>query len=149
MRKAILVIALAAWACGEVTTAPEEAVPMRRIFSSWSSTITVARTEVISSRDRWVQVWKDLSSDPAPEIDFSRDVLLLAARGTEPTSACHEIEIVSVTRARGETVAKVVITDPGSRCICPPAVSNAVHVVAIPKMGQPVRFVTSSRVVDC
>jgi hypothetical protein len=81
----------------------------------------------ISSRDRWVEFWKQLkidqerfihgatpTVDEAPEIDFSRVTLILAGAGTKPTGG-FSISIQNIVETENDIRVTVVETELG-RC---------------------------------
>jgi hypothetical protein len=102
---------------------------------------------VVRSRDEWLAVWKTLyqiipSNGPypdPPEIDFSREMLIVAAMGQRPTSG-YAIIIDSAYEQsdRLEVVVTSVITIKCGGVYT--SVTSPIDIVRLPKLERPVVF---------
>jgi hypothetical protein len=90
--------------------------------------------KVVATKKEWGEAWP---RTPAPEIDFSKDVAVVVALGTKPSSG-YSVEIVRVERTAGEI--RVVV-----RRKAPPKGSNQLTVITTPfvvaRMAKPDRKV--------
>jgi hypothetical protein len=108
---------------------------------------------VIRNKDEWAQIWSRLVSNhgptPAtPEIDFSRDVVIVAAMGTRATGG-YTIAVSNVAEDGAGLVATVVSTSPGRTCGTTAALTAPVDIVKVNRLDVPVRFVEQQSVHDC
>jgi hypothetical protein len=151
----VLAVVLLIASCAPATPPPSEqaaAPAMRHVFDTWASKIDQARTEVIRSESLWREAWPEITPSgeppPAPAVDFSREMVLLAARGTQ-SNGCALIKIESVARDAAGLVVTVAHINPGSRCGCIAALAHPVDIVAIPRTDEKVRFAFVTRVNEC
>lgn len=161
MRTSILLMALGFAACEPGTdTGSDE--PLGRLLIEQPASITVTReyfsgiTEpaslLITSNDKWARVWASIYSTrtPAParpDIDFSREALVLSALGTTP-GINNLIEDVQLFE-RG-VVVRVVRERYSERCLVITAIGQPVHVVRIPRPeGRVVKIESRESVISC
>ena len=85
---------------------------------------------------------------PRPEVDFSREMLLLAAMGAQPSGG-YRIRIERVLDDGAELEAHVVHTSPGPRCGAIAAITHPVDVIRIAATPRPVRWLVRQEVIDC
>lgn len=163
-----LVIPMAAAACNPAAKTPEEDAPnptpagslsVQRLDSALhnyyrhSSGLPDSARLVIRNRDEWADIWSRIVSNhgptpPAPEIDFSREVVLVAAMGTR-SSGGFSIAITNVAEEAGGLVATVVSTSPGPTCGTTAALTAPVDIVRVSRPSVAVRFVEQQAVHDC
>ena len=108
---------------------------------------------VVKTADEWSKVWSRIVSNhgptpPVPEIDFSREMLLVAAMGTRPTGG-YSIEIEAVDRDSASITAGVRKRSPGKNCGTISALTAPVAIVRIPRSEKPVRFVEETIATNC
>ena len=108
---------------------------------------------VIRNKDEWAQVWSRIVSNhgptPAtPQIDFSRELVIVAAMGTRATGG-FSIAVTTVVEEAGGLVATVVSTSPGRTCGTTAALTAPVDIVRVNRLDVPVRFVEQQSVSDC
>jgi len=161
MRPALLLLALALAACETATdTGTDES--LGRLLVEDPASVTVVREyfsgitqpaeRLITSNDEWARAWASIYSNrtpvPArPEIDFSREALVLHALGTSP-GINNLIERVGVFE-RG-VVAHVVLERYSERCLVITAIGQPVHVVRIARpAGRIVQVETRESVISC
>ena len=108
---------------------------------------------VIKTPEEGARVWTRIVSNhgptPAvPEIDFSKEMLLVAAMGTRNTGG-YTIEIEAVDRDSASITASVRKRSPGKSCGTTAALTAPVAIVRIPRSDKPVRFVEEDIATDC
>ena len=141
-------------ACANNAQQPAADAPlaMRHVYDTWASKIEEPRTEVIRDASRWQEVWPDVTPSgeppPSPKVDFTREMVVLVARGAQSTG-CYLIKVESVARDADGIVVNVAHVNPGPRCGCIAAIGHPVDAVAITRSDAKVRFVTVTRVNDC
>jgi hypothetical protein len=86
----------------------------------------IAIFTAIQSEPKWRELWAQLEPrlsrymrqrvpHPFPRIDFTRQTLLVAALGTEPTSG-YSLSVESITESPTSITAKLVALNPGKGC---------------------------------
>jgi hypothetical protein len=108
---------------------------------------------VIRDAARWREVWaaivRNISPAPAaPDVDFSRQMIVLAAMGSRPTGGAS-ITIVGVERAGGRLRVTVRETSPGRGCMTTQAFTAPLAAALVPRSDEPVDFVERSEVREC
>lgn len=108
---------------------------------------------VIKTADEWTRVWNRIVSNhgpkPAvPEVDFAKEMVLVAAMGTRATGG-FSIEIEAVDRDSSSITASVRKRAPGKTCGTTAALTAPVAIVRIPRSDKPVRFVEETIATDC
>ena len=119
----------------------------------FSSGIHEPRRIEIRSAGEWDAQWRRLTArqgnaGPAPFVDFSREMILMAAMGPRPTGG-YRVEIERVLPRGGALEAFVRETSPGPRCGTTQAVTSPVDIVRIPVDSRPVRWVIEQDLSDC
>ena len=114
---------------------------------------------VIRNREAWREVWKWIHSPdpyhgpvselpPLPEIDFSREMVVVAALGGRPTGSYGII--VEGAYERGNRLEVVVrAQSPGKSCMVTQAVTQPVDIVRLPKSERSVVFRETEVVHEC
>lgn len=161
MRLSVLLLTLALAACESATdTGSDES--LGRLLVEDQSSVTVVREyfsgitqpdeRLITSNDEWARVWAAIYSNrspvpPRPEIDFTREALVLHALGTSP-GINNLIERVGLFE-RG-VVAHVVLERYSERCLVITAMGQPVHVVRIARpAGRVVRVEKRESIISC
>jgi hypothetical protein len=104
---------------------------IRRI-GQWTRTgIGEARRLVIKDANTWAQFWSELGMGDRPAVDFTRDVVVVAAAGQRQTGG-HEIAIDRVTQTDGELTVEVVERTPGPNCMTTASLTQPVDIVIVP-----------------
>lgn len=108
---------------------------------------------VIKTADEWARVWNRIVSNhgpkpPVPEIDFAKEMVLVAAMGTRATGG-FSIEIEAVDRDSSSITASVRKRSPGNTCGTTAALTAPVAIVRIPRSDKPVRFVEENIATSC
>ena len=133
-------------------------VPMRRDESTVSlfqgnSGMTDSARLVIRNDAEWRRTWAQLvghiTPSPAmPPIDFTKDMVIVAAMGPRPTAG-HMIRIARVGRSSGVTYVDVVSESPTPQCKRAQMITSPADVVVVPAINEPVAFVETSGVKGC
>lgn len=162
MRPALLICSLALAGCGGgADTGPNDdslgrfltvEQPGTTVAREYFSGLTEASDQLITSADQWAGVWAAIYSTrspvpPRPEIDFSREALVLSALGTS-NGINNLIERVRIFE-RG-VVVSVIKERYSERCLVLTAVGQPVHVVRIQRPdGNAVRVESRESVISC
>ena len=134
-----------ALAPGELTGDPipltrlPEANSFRQYSGLTDSVRVVVRTEQ-AWREIWAAVHRDRTEAPAlPQVDFERDMLVVAALGARPTGG-FGIHVEAAHQEAGYINVLVRRELPGERCGSTQAFTQPVDIVRLPRSPQPVRF---------
>ncbi len=111
-----------------------------------------ARTVVRDSR-RWAEVWARTfvgraEVPPRPPIDFSREMVVVAAQGAQGSSG-YDISIDRAASSDDGIAVYVTTTSPGERCVVLAVITSPVVIVRIPRSESDVRFIEDARVLPC
>jgi hypothetical protein len=137
--------------------APSAPFEMRRFadgMNRWrfTSDLTERAQRVIRSEAEWEDFWDGLNRQqsyaPVPDVDFEREMLLIAAMGARPTGG-YVIEIASAVERADAIEVRVVETSPGRLCGTTQAVTEPADIVRVTRSAKPVRWVEQERVSDC
>jgi len=118
-----------------------------------NSGLDQALTLVIHDRDTWVRTWNDINSriSPVPvlpEIDFTKEMALVAAIGSRPSSG-FEVVFTGATEAGDVVTVDVESRSPGPTCITLPVVTAPVDLARIPRRNGAIVFHSTPKVVNC
>jgi hypothetical protein len=134
---------------GRLLTAEQ---PGTTVAREYFSGLTEASDQLVTSSDQWARVWAAIYSNrspmPArPDIDFTREALVLSALGTS-NGINNLIEGVRIFE-RG-VVVSVVKERYSERCLVITAVGQPVHVVRIQRPdGNVVKVESRESVISC
>ena len=109
------------------------------VHLTWHSGFDQPEALLIRDQDSWLLTWsrimRGIAPTPeAPSIDFSRQMLLLVALGSQPNPG-YRVNIDSV-KATGSTVeAYTTRIEPGSNCVSPAVIGEPVHVVRLRRVS--------------
>lgn len=126
----------------EIQMEPYDAVD--HLFRNAKSQLpTSVRLAVLDSAD-WAAIWRRIvgptSTAPRPEIDFSREMLLIVGMGQAPCMG-YQINVDTVFRDKDKRIYAVVRErHHGSRCGCLNEVVSPVDVIRVPRTVRPVTF---------
>jgi hypothetical protein len=99
--------------------------------------------QVVRDRAAWERTWRQLhggdAGGPAPAVDFTRDMVVVAAAG-EKSSGGHAVRVEGTSAAAdGALVVHVTETAPGEGCMSTMQITSPVDVVRVPRTAGPVR----------
>lgn len=103
-----------------------------RRIGQWTRTgIGESRRLVIRDANAWADLWSELGAGDRPAVDFTRNVVVVAAAGQRPTGG-YEIAVDGVRQTAGELTIQVVETTPGPNCSTTASSTQPVDVVVVP-----------------
>ena len=108
---------------------------------------------VVRDRDAWLEMWKQHSSrqlppPPAPEIDFSREMLILVAHGQTSTGG-FQVMVDGIYERDNKLEVVVKSTAPGKRCMVTQALTQPVHIVRLQQSDRSVVFRETNETKNC
>ena len=160
--KSIVALVLVAVACSssEISTSPPgTAIPIVRLrsdpysFAFFSGMNTPARL-VVRDAVTWQAVWAQLYRGtspvpPTPAIDFSREMVIVAALGTRGSSG-YDVLVDGATEAdAGGAAIAIRSTSPGVGCASLTVLTQPVDIARMPIRNGAVTFVERSSVTNC
>jgi hypothetical protein len=144
----------------EVTaTLPGESIQITRLRSEPYSFAFVSGLDrpariVIRDASTWQAIWTQINRgsspvSPPPTIDFSREMVVVAALGTHSTGGYSIlVDGASVVDSNGTAVA-IRSVSPGPDCGVTEAFTEPVDIARMEKRSGPVTFVERSEVASC
>jgi len=108
---------------------------------------------VIRDRDAWRDVWKVINErvlrlPSLPEIDFSREMIVVVGLGQKPSGG-YSILVDRAYEADDELQIDVVSRSPGQTCAVTAVLTESVDVVRLPRMEHSVIFHDTEIVHEC
>src|SRR5262245_64975265 len=85
---------------------------------------------------------------PVPEVDFSREMVVVAALGRRPSSG-YEIVFTGASEADGVVTMELETKAPGPRCVTLSVITAPVDLARVPKRDGRVVFRPTPTVVNC
>lgn len=155
---AIAVTALAVAGCGSASSPGLDdlvfddtgVIPIVHEFSSGYS--DPSRQVVRNQRD-WAFAWSRAfagrsPAPPRPRVDFSREMVIVAAQGARPSSG-YDISVDRVAEVDGSIEVEVTSTTPAADCFLLAVITAPVAMVRVPASTSRVRFVERDRTLNC
>lgn len=156
-----LSLVLVAVACGSAASAPgggDETLPVVRLrpepasFTYYSG-LTQPQQLVIRDQTAWRQVWESIwrghsPQPPLPDIDFGRDMVIVAALGARNTGG-YSVFIDSASAGPSGVTLRIRSVSPGTACITTQAVTQPVDIARLPRREGPVIFAERQEIQDC
>ena len=116
---------------------------------------TIARTQrsgveeplavVVRDRRTWNALWRrHAGPGQVPNINFRTSMVIAVFRGTLP-NGCYSTEITDVYRTDSGLTVSRVDTEPGQDAVCTLAIVTPAHLISVPRVDDPVRFVVERR----
>lgn len=153
----LLVIAGGVSASLQQNGTPLPITPLEKMTGPrWSlmnnSGIRDSARSVIRDQKTWRVVWKrvnpGLNNSPLPAVNFSKDMLIVAALGRRGTGG-YGIIVDKAYRVGKKVKVEVLSISPGKGCMLPQALTEPVDIVRIPRTNLPVTFIEIERIHDC
>ena len=149
----VIALAGACWHSDSPTATRGDVIPFSTVYQAQYSGVTEARLQVIGSTAEWADAWREIQGsisppEPLPQVDLTRQRLLLAAIGTRP-NGCYSVEVEAIERSGPALEATVVETRPGAACVCTEAITHPVHVVSLQRSGEAIVGRQESRINRC
>lgn len=121
-------------------------VQQRDAYSSYDEPARL----VIRDAGEWTQLWAEVAGQGSapPSVDFTRDMVLVAAMGQRNTGG-YSILVEGVFEAADGIYVQVLETSPGPRCVTTQALTAPLTVVTIPRREGAVLWLERSRTDPC
>jgi len=110
-------------------------------------------TLAIHDRVTWERTWNDINRriNPVPllpEVDFAKEMVLVAAIGSRPSSG-FEVVFTGATEAGDVVTVDVESRSPGPTCVTLTVVTAPVDLARITRRNGAIVFRTTQKVVNC
>jgi hypothetical protein len=116
------------------------------------STFTDPARLVIRDAATWQRTWDSLwnirPSPPLPDVDFSRDMVIVVAMGIR-SSGGHSIVIESAAADGANVTIHLLMETPGPNCVSTMALTSPVDVARVSRANGEVQFRERTAVRDC
>jgi hypothetical protein len=100
-------------------------------------------------RAAWATIWRRRSPlPPLPEVDFDREVVLVAALGMRPSGG-YGILLDHAVQQNGHIEVTVRSSSPGRKCGVADVLTQPVDLARLPRTRQSIRFREQKEVKDC
>ena len=153
------VMLAAACAGSDISQPPGPNVPMVRLraepyaFTFYSGLDRPERL-VVRDPDTWQTVWSQIHSrqsplPPLPAVDFSREMIVVAARGARGSGGYNILLAGASEAAANGTLVTVISRSPGRTCVVTGALTQPVDIARLPLRSGPVTFVEQTHVTSC
>lgn len=143
---------------------PPEQPPVGEIYAAsrngFESVLRTPRTGIedvrrgiVASESEWLGLWLEIWTpvgpvpDP-PRIDFSRELVVVAAMGLRPTGG-YSIRIDQVIQRQGFVEVRLIETEPPPGCEVTQEETTPLDLARIPRVQQPFRFEVERFVGSC
>jgi len=148
----IVLVVLAA--CSAMKT-PETPLTVTHVTSLNAAVDAFASetTLVIHDQKSWEDLWSKMiarvsPAPPVPAVDFTKNVLLVAASGTQVTGG-YSMVITDATESSGSITVNVTASTPGSSCVVSQGLSSPVDLATIPLRDGMVSFNITRKTQSC
>lgn len=126
-----------------------DAIPFRVIEENNMSGFSTGMEKFISSEKDWVAIWMERQGNLAakrlhPEIDFDRDVVIVAALGRKNTGG-YSVDITRVIRTKDDIRIYLKKTAPPADAKLPAVVTSPFIFARMKKPDRPVVFLDEPR----
>ena len=148
-RSAALIVLVLLTACG--ASAPQIPVVHLTSLNVGYQVFPSETMLVVRDQQSWQSLWSQMTANqfPAPQlpaVDFTKDMVLVAAAGTRPTTG-YSVSITDATESSGGVTVNVTITNPG--CVVSDLVTSPVDVATIARRDGTVGFVVTRKTHNC
>jgi hypothetical protein len=114
-------------------------VPFTSVAQGTRSGIQDARAVAVRSPAEWRTLWKEHTTEPPPDVDFSRHIVLGVFLGTRPTAG-FSVQITSVTAKGSSAVVEVVEGKPRPGVMTAQVITSPFHLVTVPRQFENIEF---------
>ena len=133
--------------------ATNEPILVVELHSGNNGRFEAKEQKVITTKEGLTDVWTKaygnyLKKDPVPEVDFSKNVVLLVAMG-EKNAGGYTIKINKVVGSKLNTVVSILETNPGKNCNLTTAMTYPFQIVQIEKQAKEIVFNTTTKIIEC
>jgi hypothetical protein len=108
---------------------------------------------VIKDQAAWKALWDKIYANqspapPLPEVDFTKEMIVVAAAGQKPSSG-YAMTVSSAVEANGEVTVSIDAVSPGAKCIGLTVITSPLDLARVTRRDSPVRFNVTRRTRDC
>jgi hypothetical protein len=108
---------------------------------------------VIKDQAAWKTLWEKIYANqspapPLPEVDFTKEMIVVAAAGQKPSGG-YAMIVSSAVEATGEVTISIDAVSPGARCVNVSVITSPVDLARVTRRDGPVRFNVARRTRDC
>lgn len=130
--------------------AASSSLEISRIGTYTNTRIQEPRRLIIRSEQEWRDFWYDMNIGDAPQVDFSRNMVVAVSAGSRPSTG-YSVMVNDVRLAEDGTLqVEVLETTPGRNCVSGQQMTNPVDVVVVPRTDLRTWSFNDRRVVqDC
>ena len=142
-----IVLAFAIASLDDARDAPSQgrgaqATTMTVVAGGSNSGVTEPKQVVVRTAAEWNALWKThAAEEPAPAIDFSKELVAAVFLGTRPTGG-FRVEIIGARLAGEELIVEYEERRPAAGAIVTQALTTPFHIVRVSQHEGPVRFET-------
>lgn len=111
----------------------------RTVAEGTDSGVSEFRQVTVRAVEEWRALWSAHSSEPAPQVDFSRSVAVGVFLGSRPTAG-FRVEITRVTIEGDRAVVQFVEHRPEADAILAQVITAPFHVVTLPSVVLTITF---------
>jgi hypothetical protein len=123
-----------------VVTIAQGATALTTVTRGTNSAIEDSSEMVARSQAEWEALWKSHGgAQPAPRVDFSRDIVAAVFLGTR-RSGGFSVEVIGYRREGSALVIDYVERIPAAGGIVTQALTSPYHIVMLPRFDGPIRF---------
>jgi len=141
--------------CGGSPTAAAQTLTVTPLasFSSASHVFESETLDVLRDQTTWQTLWAQMNANdspprPLPPVDFSKDMVVVAAVGAQATGGSR-VSVDSASESLGVVTVEVTVITPGPHCGLPTVITSPVAAATLPMRTGPVTFHVNRRTVDC
>jgi hypothetical protein len=132
-----------------VDTQPLAEVQPFRFYSGMKTRQRLVVRDAATWANAWQQIAATMPPPPAaPAVDFSSDLLIVAAMGTMPTGG-YSIDVDDVGVGGGNASISITEQSPGPTCVVTQSLTAPVVVVVVPKFAGQATFVEHTAQLAC
>jgi PrcB C-terminal len=120
-------------------TVVSAAITFTTVAQGTRSDISESRFVVVRTAAEWQKLWKEHDSRPAPDVDFSRSIVVGVFLGTRPTAG-YGVTITAVTARPGGAAVDYTEQRPAPGRMTAQVLTSPFHLVTVPKETEKVEF---------
>jgi|RhiMethySRZTD1v2_1073278.scaffolds.fasta_scaffold41901_3 hypothetical protein len=122
-----------------IQTVVSAAIIFTTVAQGTRSEISESRFVVVRTAAEWQKLWKEHDSRPAPEVDFSRSIVVGVFLGTRPTAG-YGVTITAVAAKDGSAIVDYTEQRPTPGRMTAQVLTSPFHLVTVPKEIEKVEF---------
>jgi PrcB C-terminal len=108
---------------------------------------------IVDTSEQWQRLWREMTKSqrpmpPLPEVDFTRDVVVVVALGRQ-RSGGFSVQILGADRTRSEVRVRYRVNTPGPDCMVSGAITSPVDIALLAKSAGSISFERESVVTPC